>query len=50
MLGLDGGWGGERYLDAVVSVCEVVHGLELLVDDTDASFVGATGDFFDVFG
>lgn len=46
--GLD--WRGGWYLDAVVAVCEVVHGLELLVDDADASFVGATGDLFDVLG
>jgi hypothetical protein len=37
-------------LDAVVAVGEVVHGLELLVDDADAGFVGAVGDFLDVGG
>lgn len=46
------GWGeGEGgYLDAVVAVGEVVHGLELLVDDADAGFVGAAGDLLDVLG
>jgi hypothetical protein len=34
----------------VVAVGEVVHGLELLVDDADAGFVGAVGDFLDVGG
>lgn len=34
----------------MVSVGKVVHGLELLVDDTDASFVCATGDFLNVLG
>ena len=38
------------YLDAVVTVGKVVHGFELFVDDTDASFVGADGDVLDVFG
>ncbi len=37
-------------LDAVVAVGEVGHGLELLVDDADAGFVGADGDGFDVGG
>lgn len=48
-----GGWDGGRgggYLDAVVAVGEVVHGLVLLVDDTDAGFVSAAGDLLDVFG
>jgi hypothetical protein len=35
-------------LDAVVTIGEVVHGLELFVDDSDASFVGTAGDVFDV--
>jgi hypothetical protein len=34
----------------VVTVGEVVHGLELLVDDADASLVGAAGDLLDVGG
>lgn len=38
------------YLNAVVTVREVVHGLELLVNDANASFVGAVGDFLDVLG
>jgi hypothetical protein len=37
-------------LDAVVTIGEVVHGFELLVDDSDASLVCAAGDFLDVFG
>jgi hypothetical protein len=37
-------------LDAVVAVGEVIHCLELLVDDADAGFVGAVGDFLDVCG
>jgi len=40
--------GGGHVLDAVVAVGEVVHGLELLVDDADASLVGAAGDGLDV--
>lgn len=38
------------YLDAVITVSEVVHGLELLVDDADASLVGAVGDLLDILG
>ena len=38
------------YLDAVVAIGKVVHGLMLFIDDTDAGFVGADGDGFDVFG
>lgn len=38
------------YLDAVVTVGKVVHGLELLVDDTDTGLVGADGDVLDVLG
>ena len=41
---------GAHVLDAVVAVGEIVHGLELLVDDADAGFVGAAGDSFDVGG
>lgn len=40
--------GGAHVLDAVVTVGEVVHGLELLVDDADASLVGSAGDGLDV--
>lgn len=39
---------GAHVLDAVITIGEVVHGLELLVDDADASFVGAAGDGLDV--
>jgi hypothetical protein len=35
-------------LDAVVTIGEVVHGLELFVNDSDASLVGTAGDVFDV--
>jgi hypothetical protein len=38
------------YLNAVVTVSKVVHGLELLVDDANASFVGAVGNILDVLG
>jgi len=38
------------YLNAVVTVGKVVHGLKLLVDDADTSFVSAVGDFLDVRG
>lgn len=41
---------GAHVLDAVVAVGKVVHGLELLVDDSDASLVGAAGDLLDVSG
>jgi hypothetical protein len=34
----------------VVTVGKVVHGLELLVDDADASLVRAAGDALDVGG
>lgn len=35
-------------LNAVVTVGEVVHGLELLVDDADTGLVRAVGDLLDV--
>ncbi len=41
---------GAHVLDAVVAVGKVVHGLELLVDDADASLVRAAGDGLDVGG
>ena len=41
--------GGYHVLDAMIAVGEVVHGFMLFVDDTDAGFVGAAGDGFDVF-
>jgi hypothetical protein len=37
-------------LDAVVAIGEVIHGLELFVDNADAGFVGAAGYFLDVGG
>lgn len=41
---------GAHVLHAVVTVGKVVHGLELLVDDTHAGFVRAAGDGLDVGG
>lgn len=41
---------GDHVLHAVVAVGEVVHGLELLVDDADAGLVRAVGDLVDVLG
>ena len=41
---------GNHVLDAVVTVGEVVHGLELLVDDADAGLVCTVGDLLDVLG
>lgn len=38
------------YLDAMVAIREVVHGLELLIYDPDTGFVRSDGDVFDVFG
>jgi hypothetical protein len=35
-------------LNAVITIGEVVHGLELFIDDSDASLVGTAGDVFDV--
>jgi hypothetical protein len=35
-------------LDAVVTIGKVVHGLELFVDNSDASFVCAASDILDV--
>jgi len=39
---------GSHVLDAMVAVGEVVHGLELFVDDADAGFVCAAGDLLDI--
>lgn len=47
---VEGEHGCDHVLDAVVAVGEVVHGFELLVDDADAGFVCAVGDFLDVLG
>lgn len=41
--------GGYHVLYAVISVGEVVHGFMLFINDTDAGFMGATGNRFDVF-
>jgi hypothetical protein len=40
--------GGAHVLNAVVTVGKVVHGLELLVDDADASLVSSACDGLDV--
>lgn len=40
----------EAYLNAVVTVSKVVHGLELLVDDADAGLVCAVDNALNVFG
>ena len=42
--------GYPTYLNAVVTVSKVVHSLELLVDNADASLVGAVDDLLDVLG
>lgn len=34
----------------MVAISEVVHGLELFIDDTDAGLMSANGDILDVFG
>jgi hypothetical protein len=39
---------GAHVLDAMVTVSEVVHGLELFVNDSDTSFVCAAGDILDI--
>lgn len=41
---------GAHVLDAVVTIGEVVHGLELLVDDADAGLVCPAGDLLDIGG
>jgi hypothetical protein len=38
------------YLNAVVTVCKVLHGLELFVDDPDASFVRPVDNTLNIFG
>jgi hypothetical protein len=40
----------KTHLDTVVTISKVVHGLELLVNDSNASFMGAVGDLLDVGG
>ena len=39
-----------KYLNAVVSVRKVIHGFELLVNNTNAGFMCATGNPFDILG
>ena len=41
---------GKTYLDAVVAVSEVLHRLELLIDDTNAGLVRTVYDALDVLG
>lgn len=33
----------------MIAICEVVHGLELFIDDTDAGVVGTNLDILDIF-
>ena len=40
----------DAYLNTVVTVSKVVHGLELFVNDANASLVGTVGDLLDVLG
>ena len=40
----------EIYLNAVISVRKIIHGLVSLVDDAYACFVSADGDLLDVLG
>ena len=40
----------QAYLNAVVTVGEVLHGLELLVDDADAGLVSSIDDALNVLG
>lgn len=41
---------GKTYLNAVIAVSEVLHRLELLIDDTNAGLVCSVHDTLDVFG
>jgi uncharacterized protein YjaG (DUF416 family) len=43
-------WESQTYLDAVVTVSKVLHGLELLVDDANAGLVCAVDNTLDVLG
>ena len=45
-----GGGTESSYLDAVITVSEVVHRFVLLVDDANARLVGADDHFLDVYG
>lgn len=36
------------HLNTVVTISKIVHWLKLLVNDSDASFVGAIGDLLDI--
>lgn len=38
------------YLNAMITVGKVLHGLELLVDDTDAGLVGSVDNVVDILG
>jgi hypothetical protein len=41
---------GAHVLDTVITISKVVHRLELLVDDSNTSFVCAASDFLNVGG
>ncbi len=41
---------GKTYLNAVIAVSKVLHGLELLIDDTNAGLVCSVHDAFNVLG
>jgi hypothetical protein len=41
---------GETYLNAVVAVSEVLHRLELLIDDTNAGLVCTVYDTLNILG
>jgi hypothetical protein len=41
---------GKTYLNAVIAVSEILHGLELLIDDTNAGLVCAVYDTLDILG
>jgi hypothetical protein len=41
---------GKTYLHAVVTVSKVLHWLELLVDDTNASLMSAVYNTLNIFG
>ena len=40
---------GRAYLYAVVSICKVVHGLQLLIDDSYTCLMRTNSDIFNVF-
>ena len=38
------------YLNAMISVCEIIHRFKLLIDNAHACFMSADGDFLDILG